>query len=273
MKKKLGFVWLMLLTLFISCVNESDGKRIEEAYIVLEHSIKAFKAGQNKRAKELSKKALSVGVDMKNDSLMGYALMNLCRTALREKNEVELKVYGDQLTDLAQQKNAEIWEMYRVHMYAEWARMNGDLDEAAELYHTSMNISESIGKKVTYAVEHFNLAMVEIARGDLTKGKNLIRKYYALMKKIYPNEEDVHGLIPIAELLLHSDNLIGAAEVAMTARRMFKEYNIVPDPADEKPLERIEEKYKMELSRKTRDSLRLASEALTEQSILNRYLE
>lgn len=263
----------VFMTVLMSCTNKNYTKQVDDAYAVLDSSFVEFKAGNNEVAKKLSNEVLSVGLELEHDTLTGYALMNLCRTALREKDEIELNKYGDQLSKLASKTKDQSWEMYRAHMYAELARMNGDMDKAVELYNISLKISDSIGAKEMYAVEHFNMSMVEMSRGNLMEAKNLIKRYYDLMKEIYPESDDVHGLIPIANLLLHKNDLYGAAEVSIASRRLFKENDIVPDPADEEPLLRVEEKYKKELSQNVQDSLKVTAESLTVDSILTKYLK
>lgn len=248
-------------------------QRIDHAHALLESAATEFKAGNNDSAKDLANTALSVGLELEDDTLTGYALMNLCRTALREKDEPALDGYRALLSRLATETNDQKWEMVIAHMYAELARMNGDLEEAAQLYAASMSISESIGSKGWYAAEHFNMSIVETSRGNFVEAQDLINRYYELMKELRPETDDVPGLIPIANLLLHKDDIRGAAEVAIAARRLFEENNLVPDPADEEPLRNVEDKYRLVLAQNAQDQVEAAAASLTVASILSRYLK
>ena len=229
-------------------------------------------AGNNDTAKDLANRALLVGLELEDDALTGQALLNLCRTALRKKDKPALDGYRAQLSRLAADTNDQKWEMVIAHMYAELARMDGDLEEAARLYAASMGISESIGSKGWYAAEHFNMAIVETSRGNFVEAENLIKGYYALTNELYPETDDVPGLIPIANLLLHKADIRGAAEVAVAARRLLQENNLVPDPADEEPLLKVEREYQRVFAQDAQDQIEEAAASLTVASILSRYL-
>ncbi|MDJ0664922.1 MAG: hypothetical protein QNJ75_10195 [Acidimicrobiia bacterium] len=247
-------------------------ERIDHANSLLDRAAAEFKAGNNDAAKDLANTALAVGLELEDEALTGYALMNLCRTALRDRDRTALGEYREHLSRLAAETGDQKWEMVVAHMYAELARMNGDLEEAARLYATSMGISESIGSKGWYAAEHFNMSIVETSRGNFVEARDLIRGYYDLTNELYPETDDVPGLIPIANLLLHMDDIRGAAEVAIAARRLLKENDLVPDPADEEPLRNVEDKYRLVLDQDAQDEVEVAAASLTVASILSTYL-
>ncbi|WP_297690909.1 hypothetical protein [uncultured Eudoraea sp.] len=270
MKSVLSFLFLIIL---LSCSNKDLNAKINNAYSILDSSYVEFRAGNNDIAKTLANNALSVGLELENDTLTGDALMSLCRTALRDRDNSALENYSDQLIELATKSNDRTWEMVRAHMNAEMARMNNDLERAAELYDVSLRISDSIGSKGMYAAEHFNKSFVEAARGNIAEAHNLVKRYYQIRKEIDPESEDVYGLIAVSNLLFHKNDLHGAAEVSMAARRLFKEQNIVPDPADEKPLKKVEEDYKTTLLQETQDSLKISSATMTVDSIIRKYLK
>ena len=263
----------VLVTVLMSCTNKNNSKQIDDAYAVLDSSYVMFKAGNNEVAKNLANDVLSIGQELENDTLTGDALVHLCRTSLRDEDEDALKNYSDLLLKLAKSTNDQTWEMIRAHMNAEMARMNGDLDKAMGLYDVSMNISKSIGSKGMYAAEHFNKSFVESLRGNMAEAQSLVKIYYEIRKEINPESDDFYGLIAIANLLFYKNDINGAAEVSMAARRLFKENNIIPDPADEEPLVRVEKKYKKELPQNVQDSLKFAAESLTVEAILSKYLK
>jgi tetratricopeptide (TPR) repeat protein len=254
-------------------VNNNVKTQIDDAYSLLDSSYVEFRAGNNDIAKSIANDALSVGIKLENDSLTGDALTSLCRTALRDHDSAELNKYSNQLRELSKKTNDETWLMIHSHMNAEMARMNGDLDKASELYDISLRISKSIGSMNMYWADHFNKSFIEVARGNISESYDLVKKYYEIQKEIDPENDDAYGLIAIANILLHQGDLVGAAEVSLVARRLFKEQNIIPDPADEKPLYIVEEVFENNLSPVVKDSLTNAAMNLSVKSILDKYLK
>ena len=264
---------IFLLVFLLSCGNEKTRIKIDDAYAALDSSYVEFRAGTNEIAKNLAKEAFSVGLELENDSLTGDALMSLCRTALRDRDEITLKDYSDQLTKLANKSKDDTWEMVSAHMNAEMARMNHNWEKASRLYDKSLTISDSLGYRGMYAAEHFNKSFVEAARGNITEAQLLTKKYFDIRRETNPESDDAYGLIAVANLLYHKNDIQGSAEVSLAARRLFNERNIIPDPADEEPLLKVEEHYKMKLDPKVQDSLKESAAMLTVDSILNKYLE
>ena len=166
-----------------------------------------------------------------------------------------------------------MWMMVRAHMNAEMNRMQGNLSEAAALYDESMAIAKALGYMSMYAAEHFNKSFIASEQGAFDEAASLIKGYFDIQRERNPDKDDAYGLIALVNYLAKKDDLNGAATVAFTARRLFQEENIVPDPADEAPMVAAELKINEVLPEKHRDSILLFSNSLSVSFLLEQYLD
>ncbi|MCE2613934.1 hypothetical protein LVD13_13230 [Flavobacteriaceae bacterium D16] len=274
------FIPILLLPLLItglcftsSCEQKDKATIAEEGYKAIDSAYVEFRAGNNEASKSISHQVLTNARDISNDSLAGRALMSLCRTALRDRDTIALQDYSVQLADLTEKTGQDVWMMVRAHMNAEMNRMQGNLDEAAALYDESMAIAKSIGSLGMYAAEHFNKSFIAVEQGEFEEAAKLIKGYFDIMKERNPDREDAYGLIALVNFLSKQDDLQGAATVAYTARRLFEQENIVPDPADETPMAAAELRVEKELALKVRDSILENTKTLKVSNLLERYLD
>jgi len=77
----------------------------------------------------------------------------------------------------------------------------------------------------------------------------------------------------LAYLLEQKGNFIGAHEVAVVTRRLFKEQNLFPEPPDEKPLLLVEAKVKEVLTLDKLAEISTHSVSASVSSLLDKYLE
>lgn len=267
------FLLTISLLLTLSCERKDKGAIAEEGYKALDSAYVEFRAGNNEVSKTISRDILKTAREIGNDSLAGRALMSLSRTALRDRDSLALAEYSEQLAELTEKTGHEMWMMVRAHMNAEMNRMRGNLTEAADLYDESMAISKSIGYMGMYAAEHFNKSFIAVEQDEFEEAATLIKGYFDIQKERNPDKEDAYGLIALANFLSGKEDLEGAATVAFTARRLFEEENIVPDPADEAPMAVAEARVKEELSQQQLDSILEASQTLNVSILLERYLD
>ncbi len=222
--------------------HEKHHEKLKEAY-------QLFKEGDDEKSVELAEEVLEFGQEVQDPDLIGGALSSLCRNAQRSHDTAALALYSNQLKSLSESTGNMKWMMKRAHMNAEMWRLMGYLDRAETYYNESMEISNQIGEKGMYMIDHFNKSFVSTAKEDFQEARRLIKRYYELRKEHFPGtEEDPYGLIAIAYLLDREGNYLGAHEVAVVARRIFKEENIFPEPPDEKPLKEVEVHVKEQLT-------------------------
>lgn len=214
-------------------MEEDPKEMLAEAY---QH----FKEGNDEASIRLANKVLEYGRAVHNDTLVGGALSSLCRNAQRTLDTTKLAELSIALAELAESTGDQKWMMKRAHMNAEMWRLVGNMKKAEAFYIESMTISEAIGARGMFTIDHFNKSFVSTETGNFIEARRLITKYYALRKEADTTSEDAYGLIALAYLLEQEGNLEGAHEVATVTRRLFQEQNIFPEPPDEKPLINVE---------------------------------
>jgi len=214
-------------------MEEDPKEMLVEAY---QH----FKEGNDEASIKLANEVLEYGRAVHNDTLVGGALSSLCRNAQRTLDTTKLAELSIALAELAESTGDQKWMMKRAHMNAEMWRLVGNMKKAEAFYIESMTISEAIGARGMFTIDHFNKSFVSTETGNFIEARRLITKYYALRQEADSTSEDAYGLIALAYLLEQEGNLEGAHEVATVTRRLFQEQNIFPEPPDEKPLINVE---------------------------------
>ncbi len=212
----------------------------EDPKEMLAEAYQHFKEGNDEASIRLANKVLEYGRAVHNDTLVGGALSSLCRNAQRTLDTTKLAELSIALAELAESTGDQKWMMKRAHMNAEMWRLVGNMKKAEAFYIESMTISEAIGARGMFTIDHFNKSFVSTETGNFIEARRLITKYYALRKEADTTSEDAYGLIALAYLLEQEGNLEGAHEVATVTRRLFQEQNIFPEPPDEKPLINVE---------------------------------
>ena len=212
----------------------------EDPKEMLAEAYQHFKEGNDEASIRLANKVLEYGRAVHNDTLVGGALSSLCRNAQRTLDTTKLAELSIALAELAESTGDQKWMMKRAHMNAEMWRLVGNMKKAEAFYIESMTISEAIGARGMFTIDHFNKSFVSTETGNFIEARRLITKYYALRQEADSTSEDAYGLIALAYLLEQEGNLEGAHEVATVTRRLFQEQNIFPEPPDEKPLINVE---------------------------------
>lgn len=274
--------FFLLLLLIIGCkadTTRNEYMMTEEDVVestpkeMLTEAYQLFKEGDDEGSIQLANRVLEIGRKTNNDTLIGKALTSLCRNAQRKLDTTRLAQLSDELVILAAKSGDQKWLMYRAHMNAEMWRLIGNMDRAEEFYNESMKISFETGSMGMYTIDHFNKSFVSTAKGDFETAKNLINKYYQLRADANKDPEDAYGLIALSYLLEQQKNYLGAHEVAVVTRRLFKEQNLFPEPPDEKPLLLVESKVKEELNAELLNKITANSGTLTVAELLSKYLK
>ena len=76
----------------------------------------------------------------------------------------------------------------------------------------------------------------------------------------------------MACLLEQQNNFAGAHEVSSVTRRLFKEQNLFPEPPDEKPLIKVEQRVREELNEEKLSEISANSAAESVNTLLEKYL-
>ena len=281
MKKITYLSFIIAITLVLACNSKSEQstkpitqkrETEKEPKKMLQDAYQLFKEGKDKESLQLANKVLEIGRKTNNDTLVGNALTSMCRNAQRTLDTTKLAELSDQLKNLAETSGNKKWLMYRAHQNAEMWRLVGNMDRAEQFYNESMALSEEIGSKGMFMIDHFNKSFVSTAKGDFKEAERLIKKYYELRREMDSTKEDAYGLIALAYLLEQKENYQGAHEVATVTRRLFNEQNIFPEPPDEKPLIGVEIKVKQSLPEKELLEIEISSLKESVSSLLEKYL-
>ena len=280
--KKINYtIFTFIILLFFGCMGSDKSKKNNEKDLIyiedspnkmLNNAYKLFQEGNDKESIELANKVLEIGKKTNNDTLVGKALTSLCRNSQRKLDTIRLAELSQELINLSNSSGDKQWIMYQAHMNAEMWRLIGSMDKAESYYNQSMEISNEIGAKGMYMIDHFNKSFVAISKGDFNSARNLINKYYQLRKEMNRNPEDAYGLIALAYLLEKEGNYEGAIEVSTVIRRLFKEQNVFPEPPDEKPLLFVEKSTEKKVDKISRDEIIERSYNESVNSLLNKYL-
>lgn len=232
-----------------------------------------FKEGNDEASIKLANKVLEYGRAVHNDTLVGGALSSLCRNAQRTLDTTKLAELSFALAELAKSTGDQKWMMKRAHMNAEMWRLVGNMKKAEAFYIESMTISEAIGARGMFTIDHFNKSFVSTETGNFIEARRLITKYYALRQEADSTSEDAYGLIALAYLLEQEGNLEGAHEVATVTRRLFQEQNIFPEPPDEKPLINVEASILDNLGTAKLETIKNESLNQSVNGLLKKYLK
>lgn len=282
MIKSTSLTFIYAAALMISCNSQpQSGSNTEINQKVTEQNPKEmlseayqlFKEGKDEESVRLAEEVLAIGKETNNDTLVGRALTSLCRNAQRTLDTARLAELSQGLKELAQTSGNKKWLMYRAHQNAEMWRLVGNMKKAESFYNESMSISFETGSMGMYTIDHFNKSFVSTATGNFEEANSLIKKYYALRYERDSVYEDAYGLIALSYLLEQQKNYPGAHEVATVTRRLFKEQNLFPEPPDEKPLLKVEEKVKDQLDSVTLENIRKKSTSESVASLLEKYLK
>lgn len=280
MKQNIYLILLFLGTIVTGCnslgekpSSETGNKTESSPKEMLKQAYQLFKEGKDSQSIALANTVLEIGRETENDTLIGKALTSLCRNAQRKLDTTRLSELSEELKALSVSTGNKQWLMYRAHMNAEMWRLIGNMNRAEMFYNESMQISEEIGAMGMYTIDHFNKSFVSTAKGDYETANNLIKKYYALRAEDGKEPDDAYGLIALAYLLEQQKNYLGAHEVALVTRRLFKEQNLFPEPPDEKPLLMVENKVKEILKTEELRIISTEAESISVAQLLDKYLK
>lgn len=197
-----------------------------------EQTLAAFRRGDNIEAERLARIDLGVATAGRDDAGRVDALCMLGRVALRRDLFAEASLLAMEARQVANEAADQRLQRMPVHLLAVAARMAGRLNEARELYRQSIELNDQLGETRMAAVEHRNLAYVEIHDGHLDRARCLLAESRRRL-----GEVDDLALIPYltfdeATLAALDSDYARASSKLADALRHFQLQGIVPDPDD-----------------------------------------
>jgi tetratricopeptide (TPR) repeat protein len=119
-----------------------------------------------------------------------------------------------------------------LHMQAVAARMGGDLSQARALYEESIELNRRLGQDRMVAVEHHNLAYVELHDGQRERAAELFKRARSEARRVGHQDLDAYLVGDLAVMAAANGELTAAARFAGSAAAAFKAAGQVPDPDD-----------------------------------------
>ena len=127
----------------------------------------AFRAGDQDESRRVNEEALAVareGGDVRGEV---DALVGLSRVSFRDGDYERVRALAGEARTLAQTLDDAAAESMPLHMLAGGTRLSGDFRRARDLYAESLALFERRGSDAGAAMEHQNLAWVELHLGDV----------------------------------------------------------------------------------------------------------
>jgi len=197
-----------------------------------EDSIAAFRAGETGLAEELALELLSQARDGGDLGDHVDAICMLARVALRRGDLPRVSELAGEARALARRAGERRLERMPVHLQAVAVRMQGAYSEARVLYQESIELNIQLGEERMVALEHRNLAYVELHDHHPDRARHLfndaVRKAHALRLDFL----EPFFLLDAAVMALEDGDRKGAAELAAASRAALALTGQIPDPDD-----------------------------------------
>jgi len=207
---------------------------------IYEDSIAAFRTGETGRAEEL---ALELLTQARDNGDMGGQVDALCmraRVALRRGDLQHVAELAGEARALARRSGERRLERMPIHMQAVGVRMSGDYSEARVLYEESIQLNIQLGEQRMVAVEHRNLAYVELHDGHSDRARQLFTNAAQEARALGYGALEPLLLLDAAVMALEEGDRSGAARLAAATRTAFAEAGQIPDPDDAAEAEWLE---------------------------------
>ena len=191
----------------------------------------AFRRGDQAESLRLNEQALQISEAAADELNTVRALVGLGRVAFRDGDYGRVKELAERAMPLFDRLPDKTLVTSPIHMLAESARADGRLDEARTHYERSLELSRATGDRIFEAVEHVNVALLEIAVGNADAAERSARTCLAI-------EEGRESNLPYALLALGAAAVLRGdarrAVVALTAaHRLVSVAGEMFDPADQ----------------------------------------
>jgi hypothetical protein len=140
---------------------------------IYQDSLTAFRSGETGRAEELALELLSQARDDGDIGGQVDALCMLGRVALRRGDLNHVGDLAGEARALARRAGERRLERMPIHLQAVAVRMGGNYSGARVLYEESIELNIELGEGRMVAVEHRNLAYVELHDRHLERARQL----------------------------------------------------------------------------------------------------
>jgi len=165
------------------------------------------------------------------------ACADLARVSLRRGDFAEVRRWAERGYESAERLDDRSTIRLPLHMRAAAARMEGNYDEARDLYLRSIELNEQLGNAVNIAGENHNLVHVELRRGNRAEAG---RRYAAASAWTFANDNAYlrpYVFLDAGVIALFDGDEERACRLVACADRIFRDTDSIPDPDDYVELE------------------------------------
>jgi tetratricopeptide (TPR) repeat protein len=159
-------------------------------------------------------------------------LCMLARVALRDGNLAEVVSRAEAAEQIARGAQAQHLQRMPVHLRAVAARMAGRYDEGRELYRHSIALNEALGEATMAAVEHRNLAYLEIRAGNRDRARELFAESVMRLQNVDAPTMAAYLTFDQATIAAMDGDYETASARLTAAQRQWDEQGVLPDPDD-----------------------------------------
>jgi hypothetical protein len=197
-----------------------------------EDSIAAFRAGETGRAEELALELLSRARDEGDISGEVDGLCMLARVALRRGDLEHVGALAAEARALARRAGERRLERMPIHLQAVAVRMLGAYSEARVLYQESIELNVQLGEERMVAIEHRNLAFVELHDNHLDQARQLFSNAAREARALGYMSLEPFFLLDAAVMAFEDGDRQRAAELAAAFRAAIAGTGQILDPDD-----------------------------------------
>jgi tetratricopeptide (TPR) repeat protein len=197
-----------------------------------ERALASFRSGATDEAEGLTQELIRTS--RKSGDRPGEidGICMLARVELRRGDLPRVANLASEARNVAVHAKERRLERIPLHLQAAAARMQGNLGLARELYKESIGLNRELGEDRMVAVEHRNLAYVELHDGNVAEARRLFSTCADLAREGKYDGLEPYLLLDSAVLAAEDDDASRAAELLTEADATFAAAGQIPDPDD-----------------------------------------
>jgi tetratricopeptide (TPR) repeat protein len=206
----------------------------------LEDALHAFRSGATGLAEEHALEALALARDDRDLEGQVESLVMLSRVALRRGDLAQAAELAGEARGLARRAGERRLERMPIHLQAAATRLRGAYAEARTIYEESIELNVQLGERRMVAVEHRNLAYVELHDGHSERARELFSRATGEARALGYAALEPFLLLDAAVMAYEAGDRERAGQLAKALRVALAEAGVNPDPDDAAEQELLE---------------------------------
>jgi tetratricopeptide (TPR) repeat protein len=195
-------------------------------------SVEAFRRGMTGRAEELAVELLNQARESGDVGGQVDGLCMLARVALRRADLARVSALAGEARSLGRRAGEPRLERMPLHLQAVAVRMQGAYSEARLLYQESIELNVQLGEERMVAVEHRNLAYVELHDGHPDRARELFKTAADEARALGYNTLEPYLLLDAAVLAFEAGARDRARQLVEATQAAFAAVDQILDPDD-----------------------------------------